>query len=88
MYTVQWVTGLADEGTLDTSGLKLLLAAGPSTTRIKEAAFHESFHAAIDLTNLRGKDKDEEESMVAALSPVIFSMLRDNPEFVEWMMSP
>lgn len=86
-YSVDWVTGLADEGTLSTGDLRLLLAAGQSSTRVKEAALHETLHAIIDQTNLRGKEKDEEESLVAALSPLLFYVLRHNPEFVEWLTS-
>lgn len=84
-YMVSWVTGLADEGTLSTSDLRLLLAAQQDSLRVKEAALHETLHGAIDVTNLRGKEKDEEEALVAALSPVLFQILRDNPEFVRWL---
>lgn len=85
VYDVEWVTGLADEGTLSTTDLRLLLATNAAIPRVKEAALHEILHAVIDLTPLRAKNKDEEEDMVAALSPLLFQVLRDNPDFVKWV---
>lgn len=51
----------------------------------REVTLHEVLHACIDQTNLRGSDKDAEEKLVAALSPVVFGFIRDNPRAVAWL---
>lgn len=47
-----------------------------------ETLLHEVLHACWDQTPLRDFDDDVEESIVAALSPLLFGVLRDNPELV------
>lgn len=48
-----------------------------------ETLLHEVLHAAWDQTPLRSFDSDVEESVVAGLSPILFSVLRDNPDLLD-----
>lgn len=48
-----------------------------------ETLLHEILHACWDQTPLRDFDPDVEESVVAALSPLLFGVLRANPKLVK-----
>lgn len=58
---------------------------GPDTA-VAETLIHELLHAAWDQTSLRtGPVADHEEEVVSALSPLIFGILRHNPELVDYI---
>lgn len=52
----------------------------------RETVFHELLHVLFDNTHLRSQGKDEQEAIVAALSPTLYQMLRDNPHLVDWLL--
>lgn len=51
----------------------------------RETLLHEVLHCTLDLTGLRSMGKDEEENLVASLSPWLLMVLRDNPELVKFL---
>ena len=53
-----------------------------SGTVAAECLLHELLHAIYDQTSLRGGGKSAEEDVVSAISPLIVSVLRDNPTLV------
>ena len=57
-----------------------------STTEI-ETVTHEGLHGAWHQTGLAKNYTDEqEEEVIWSLTPRIIAMLRDNPEYVMWLM--
>lgn len=76
-----------DGATLTRQGV-ILLAENLGFDQERETFLHEALHAAIDQTNLRSAasaDRDEEERLVSALSPVLFGFIRDNPRVIAWL---
>lgn len=51
----------------------------------RETLLHEVLHAVIDQTGFRNLEKEEEEKLVASLSPPLLSVLRSNPTFVSFL---
>jgi len=49
-----------------------------------ETLLHEIFHAIFKVMNLRGKDT--EERLVSLMSIGMAMMIRDNPDFMKWLM--
>jgi hypothetical protein len=92
-YAVEFERDITDakeaEGTVLTTQGRILIHDGMPGDRTREAFLHELLHAAIDQTPLRAKDKDgrdDEEDTVAALSPLLFRVLRENPRLVAWLV--
>lgn len=46
-----------------------------------EVALHEVLHAAVYVAKL-GLSEEDEEKVVSGLAPVLLSVLRDNPSFI------
>jgi hypothetical protein len=63
---------------------KIIIDPDVSWYRLIETLMHEILHACWDLTNLAVHYKDEqEEEIVRSLSPILVSLLQQNPIFVE-----
>ena len=58
-----------------------------SGTVAAECLLHEVLHAIYDQTSLRGGGKSAEEDVVSAISPLIVSVLRDNPSLISLLLS-
>lgn len=85
-YSVHFVPELTSErGFVSTSMRRIVVDGSLPQDSQAETLLHEVIHAAIDQTNLRGKDDEEEERLVAALSPQLFAILRSNPSLVSFI---
>jgi hypothetical protein len=89
VYRVRFVEGLRTEvAWLDTDKRVIYVATSESPQSQAEALLHEVLHAAVDVTPFRAgalEDGCKEEALVAGLSPVLFSILRDNPTLVAFL---
>jgi hypothetical protein len=56
----------------------------PTRQKAGEVALHEALHVVWDERGL--SDSDGEERIVTSMSRGIFALLRDNPEFREWLV--
>jgi hypothetical protein len=66
--------------------LTVLLDAGMTDELEKETLLHELLHAVWDCTGLSKRiDDDQEEEVIRCLSPLVFGMLRANPDLVEYL---
>ena len=61
-----------------------LLDKYPTRQKAGETALHEAIHVIWEERGLN--EKDGEERIVTGLSRGIFSLLRDNPEFRDWLI--
>ena len=52
--------------------------------RRQEVLLHEVFHCIFDAWNI--KPTDDEERTVEALAMGILTVLKDNPDFVRWLL--
>ena len=57
----------------------------PTRQKYGETALHEALHVIWEERGLEEK-KDDEEQIVKLLSRGLFALLRDNPEFREWLV--
>lgn len=53
---------------------------------LKETLVHELLHAIIKQTNSTMSD-DDEESLVRSLSPLLYGVLKNNPQLVDYLMT-
>lgn len=89
-YAVRFVDGLrAEVAWLNTDKRIAYVSEREPEQSQAEALLHELLHAAVDLTAMRAgaiEDGVKEEALVAALSPVLFAMLRENPRLVAFLL--
>jgi hypothetical protein len=67
----------------------ILVDAELGKTITKDTLFHEVLHAAVSQTSVDMEEvwnDDLEERLIYALSPIILGILRENPEFVQWLL--
>jgi hypothetical protein len=70
--------------------LEIWMSDAPHPVRVKETLLHESLHALWHLVGLNEPYPQEEkdspgEDIINRLAPALLSLLRDNPELVEWL---
>ena len=87
-YTVYYSPVTLDDktGMLDTDTRTVVVDGTISEQSQQEVLLHELLHAIIDTTAIRGQEKDEEEKLVAALSPPLLQLLRSNPTLVGFLL--
>lgn len=55
-------------------------------TAVAETLWHEAMHCAWNHTGLNlGLEEDDEEKIVTAISPLLFELLRRNPDLVAYL---
>ena len=75
-------------GLTDTRNLRILVCDDAADQVVQETCFHEVLHAAFAVSGLsEALGADREESVVAALSPVLYGALRANERLVSWLTS-
>lgn len=85
VYRVDTTDEMDDQdGTTMTSEKSILLRKSLDDQSIRETLVHEVLHAILDLTWFRGYD--DEERLVASVSPLLYQFLRDNKKVVGWLL--
>ena len=75
-------------GLTDHRNLRILVCDDAAEQVVQETCFHEVLHAAFAASGLSTPaGADEEERLVAALSPVLYGALRANKGLVSWLTS-
>jgi hypothetical protein len=75
-------------GMTDHRHLRILVCDDAADLIVKETTLHEVLHACFAASGLSTPaGGDEEERVVAALSPVLFGALRANEGLVSWLTS-
>lgn len=73
-------------GLTDHRGLRIYVCDDAAELVVKETTLHELLHACFAASGLQmGAGGEEEERVVAALSPVLFGALRANEGLVSWL---
>lgn len=86
-YTIAWVEDLPESSGFTNMDHRIIGVAGSCDEQTqRETLLHEILHAVIDMTGLRGEDKDKEEKLVASISPVLYDVLRSNPTVVAYLL--
>lgn len=66
--------------------LEIVLQPAVADMVLRETLLHEVLHAVLFNTGLADRMTDKaEEHLVRALSPALFSLLRDNPDLVQYL---
>lgn len=66
--------------------LEIVLQPDVADTVLRETLLHEVLHAVLFNTGISDRMTDKaEEHLVRALSPALFSLLRDNPDLVQYL---
>lgn len=74
-------------GTCGTDTQQIVIDADLGPDVEKATVIHEALHGALSQTVFAARwSKDEEEDVVRTLDPFIYGLMRDNPEFVRWVM--
>lgn len=74
-------------GATDHRHLRILVCDDAADAVVKETTFHEVLHACFAASGLSTPaGADEEERLVAALSPVLYGALRANKGLVSWLV--
>jgi hypothetical protein len=75
-------------GLTDHRNLRILVCDDAADQVVQETTLHEVLHAAFAASGLSTPaGADEEERLVAALSPVLYGALRANKGLVSWLTS-
>ncbi len=91
-YTVQVVDTLGEDSGLSSSDMvSISIASGMEKLAERDTLLHESLHMCLMQNGMKPKlegfEKGLEEQIVAALTPRLLSLLRDNPKFLVWLTS-
>lgn len=65
---------------------EIAVRAIPNPDLYREIVLHECLHAIIDAFRVP-IGGDAEENVVTTLAPALLTFLRDNPEFVRWLLA-
>lgn len=88
VYTIEYVSDPSPSEALhgltrkDTTNIRV--ARGLSPLRERETVLHELLHACWEQAQLPNK---YEEKVVSRLHGPLFSLLRENPDVVDWLLS-
>ena len=63
---------------------RILVSANQSEGQLKDTVLHEALHAIINRSGWRPSDNDEEK-LVATISPWLLLVLQDNPKLVAYL---
>lgn len=75
-------------GATDHRHLRIMVCDDADPVVVKETTFHELLHACFAASGLcTPAGADEEERLVAALSPVLYGALKANERLVSWLVS-
>ena len=72
-------------GACDMGSMSIAVDPGKHEDYARATLLHEILHACIRSSDPR-LDEDNEETVVAAMTGPLLSMLRDNPEVVDYLM--
>jgi hypothetical protein len=73
-------------GETHTSDQKILVHPMQHPMMLKETVLHELLHACFGVSSLTHSfSDDDEERVVAILSPWVLMMMRDNPQLLAWL---
>jgi hypothetical protein len=84
-----WLTGAVADAGLDQLKTDIVVDLSRSEQNLRDDIWHEALHACYQQTPLyknSEKGHEEEEALVAGLSPRQVALLRDNPDFVRFIM--
>jgi hypothetical protein len=76
--------GAGSDGTCAPRHLSIGLDGSQPPSSLADTLCHELTHALLATVKL---EDDVEESVCLALGPGLFALVRDNPEWVDWMRS-
>lgn len=94
-YDIEWdhdVAQFSAAGATNNDTLKIMVDQKNALPIQQETLVHELLHAVWNQTSLRTRIPDADtdspgEAAIQDLAPLLYALLRDNPEVVQWLRS-
>lgn len=92
-YKLHWTTakGSSSHGETSLDKKEIILNEGSTKEAAQETLVHEALHVLCEdlipvVINYEGKEEDAEETFIRLLSPRLYSFLKLNPAFVNYIL--
>ena len=83
----EWTLQTGNMGNCVTDAQQIIFDAGLTDQAERDTVLHEALHAVWSQTGLqKAFTEEQQEDVIWQLTPRLFALLKDNPDFLVWLL--